>query len=64
MAAVLAWGLLALFLTALFAYQIWLERKRPLHVRLQPILVTLISFFVLWVLLRYGDALVHWIWHR
>ena len=64
MATVLACGVVALFLTALFAYQIWLERKQYLHVRLQPILVTLISFFVLWVLLRYGDALVHWIWHR
>jgi hypothetical protein len=54
--------LVCLTATAL-ACLMWLERKQPLRVRLQPILAILISLLILWVLTKYGDAVLHWIRH-
>jgi len=39
----------------------WLERKKPMRVRLQPLLAILISLLILWVLTKYGDAVLDWI---
>jgi len=54
--------LVGLTATAL-ACVMWLERKRPMRVRLQPLLAILISLLFLWVLTKYGDAVLHWIRH-
>jgi hypothetical protein len=61
-AIVISVFLVCLTATAL-ACMMWLERKKPLRVRLQPLLVILISLLILWVLTKYGDAVLHWIRH-
>jgi hypothetical protein len=57
--SILLVGLTAIALACLM----WLERKKPLRVRLQPILAILIGLLFLWLLTMYGDALLRRIMH-
>jgi hypothetical protein len=61
-AIVISVFLVCLTATAL-ACLMWLERNKPLWVRLQPAWAILISLLILWVLTKYGDAVLQWIRH-
>jgi hypothetical protein len=63
MAAIVISVFLVFLTAAALACVMWLERKKPLRVRLQPALAILISLLILWVLTKYGDAVLHWISH-
>jgi len=63
MSTVLAWVCLALVALSVLAILMWQERNKPLWVRLQPLAVILTGLLILWGLVRYGDALLHWFRH-
>jgi len=61
MAAILASVCLAFLVATVLTLLWWQERKKSLWVRLQPTFAILVSLLFLWCLLRYGDAVLHWI---
>lgn len=60
-ASFIAWGVIAAFFVAWLAVIAWREREKPLWVRSVPLMAIVASLLVLWALVRYGDALLHWI---
>ena len=63
MTAILAWGVVISFLIAWLVFLIAGEKGGSIWIRLGAVSASLVFLLGLWGLVRYGVALVHWLWH-